>query len=384
MTDIISIKNTHKINDKTNELKKEMGSAFRINKNLNLYNFDFSKKIFYHPEKIADYKNKKRIFPITIEIDLTNRCNHRCDFCFYAEHIGTELDRPSLDTTLLMKRLKEAKNLGTKAISFTGGGEPTIHSDYIKIIKYAKELGFDLGTITNGSTITERNVDEYIDNLQWIRFSISGGDRESYNKVQGVNQFDKILDNLRLISRRKTEKESNLNIGVRTLVTPDNVHTLTNMANIIKDLKIDYFQLAPDQYTSDKGKFWNNKETQKIFHQVKEILSENNIKLLTTTFMESQENLDKPTTCYAHFFMLVITAEGQVTFCKSARGEPDFYIGNILEKSLKEIWDDPITKKIESWVRPNNCGLFCRHMAINNTMEDIINPDSSMSPNFVG
>ena len=384
--ELIKIQNSSQRNSEENELKKETGFAFRTanTNNLNLHNFDFTKKIFYHPEKIAAYKNNERPFPITIEIDLTNRCNHRCSFCFYAEHIGVEADKPSMNTEILLERLKEAKKLGTKALSFTGGGEPTIHPDYTKIIKHAKELGFDLGTITNGSVITERNVNEYIDNLQWIRFSIAGGDKESYQKVQGVDQFDKIMNNLTLLAKRKTERKSNLNIGVRTLVTPENIHAITNMAHRIKDLNIDYYQLAPDQYTSDKGEFWNSKETQKIYFQVKEILSKNNIKLLTTTFMESQENLDKPTTCYAHFFMLTITAEGHVAFCKNARGESDFYIGNIFEKSLNEIWNDTITKKIESWVRPNNCGLFCRHMAINNTMEDIMNPDISMSPNFVG
>ena len=100
--------------------------------------------------------------------------------------------------------------------------------------------------------------------------------------------------------------------------------------------------------------------------------------------MNTQESLDIPKTCYAHFFMLVITAEGYVTFCKNARGHDDFYIGDINKKSLIEICDDEKTKEIESWVRPNNCGLFCKHMAINNSMESLVNPDPNMSPNFVG
>ena len=89
----------------------------------------------------------------------------------------------------------EAKKLGTKAISFTGGGEPTIHKDYLELIKFTNEIGFDVGTITNGSAITERNVDTIIENLQWIRISMAGGDAESYSKVQGVDQFEKIVSN---------------------------------------------------------------------------------------------------------------------------------------------------------------------------------------------
>ena len=385
MSDIINIKNSSKVNKDGNELKKETGFAFRTsNNNLNLHNFDFTKKILYHPEKISAYKNGERPFPITIEVDLTNRCNHRCSFCFYAEHIGVEADKPSLDTSLLKSRLKEAKDLGTKAISFTGGGEPTIHKDYVSLVEYANEIGLDIGTITNGSTITSRNVDTLIKNLQWIRFSIAGGDAESYEKVQGVDQFNLILKNIELMSKRKSELKSNLNIGIRTLATPENIHSLEEFANRIKNLNIDYYQLAPDQFSNDKGEFWNNEETQKVFKNIQNILESNGIKLLTTTYMVAQENLDYPTTCYAHFFMIAILAEGNVTFCKNARGEDNFYIGNINDKSLSEIWDDVKTKKIEEWVRPNNCGLFCKHMSINNTLEGILNPDSGMSPNFVG
>ena len=82
----------------------------------NVENFDFSKKILYHPEKITAYKEGQRPFPTTIEVDLTNRCNHRCSFCYYAEHIGVEADKPSLDTDLLKDRLVEAKKLGAKYV----------------------------------------------------------------------------------------------------------------------------------------------------------------------------------------------------------------------------------------------------------------------------
>jgi|TARA_B110001454_G_C12709592_1_gene430162 cyclic pyranopterin phosphate synthase len=385
--ELININNSSKNNQVSNKIKKDTGSIWRKNENskiLSTENFDFSKKILYHPEKIAAYKEGKRPFPTTIEIDLTNKCNHRCDFCYYAEHIGMEADKPSLDTDLLKERLIEAKKLGTKAISFTGGGEPTIHKDYLELIKFTNQIGLDVGTITNGSAITERNVDIIIKNLQWIRISMAGGDRESYSRVQGVDQFEKILSNLKLLSKRKEMIDPNFNVGIRTLVTPDNIHSLEQFAEIIKNLNLNYWQVAPNQFTDDKGKFWNDENTQRIFSNVKDILAEGNVKLLTTTYMASQEKLDYPTTCYAHFFMVALTAEGYLTFCKNVRSEKDFHIGDITKNTLTEIWNGDKTKEIESWVRPNNCGLFCKHMAINDTMEDIVSPSLSMSPNFVG
>ncbi len=379
---IITIK---KINQKEiNNIKKDIGSAWQKNTNLELAQFDLGKKVIYHPEQITKFKHGERPFPVLVEVDLTNRCNHRCSFCFYAENIGVEADKPSLKKEILMERLTEAKKLGTKAINFTGGGEPMIHPDFIEIMKHVANSGFDVGTITNGSVITQRNVDELVDNLQWIRISVAGGDKESYKKVQGVDQFEKIVQNIKLICDCKINKQSKINIGIRTLVTPENVQSLLHFATILKNMAVDYWQLAPDQYTNDKGEFWNSDETQNVFIAIKNMFQEKYIKLLTTGYIEAQEKLDYPQTCYAHFFMIGIAAEGDVTFCKNARGENGFIIGNINKKSLSDIWNDTKTKDIESWVRPNNCGLFCKSMGINNNMEDIVHPNPSMFPNNVG
>ena len=92
------------------------------------------------------------------------------------------------------------KNLGAKAICFTGGGEPMIHKDFYKILSFTKEKGLDCGLITNGSAITKEHCDELIDNLNWIRVSVSGGDSESYNKVQGKDHFERVIKNISMIS----------------------------------------------------------------------------------------------------------------------------------------------------------------------------------------
>ena len=62
---------------------------------MELYNFDFSKKIFYHPGKVDDYKEGRRPFPVTLEVDLTNACNHRCSFF---SNDSTSVSKPSLPT----------------------------------------------------------------------------------------------------------------------------------------------------------------------------------------------------------------------------------------------------------------------------------------------
>jgi len=142
-------------------------------------------------------------------------------------------------------------------------------------------------------------------------------------------------------------------------------------------------QLVPDQYTDDGGKFWNALETQEVFDKVGFALKQNNTRLLTTTFLETQTDLEYPKTCYAHFFQTVITAEGDLIFCKNARGVGKYILGNISQNTLTEIWNSEKVLNIEKNIKPSNCGLFCRCMALNNAMEDVMSPSIDMSPNFV-
>ena len=53
---------------------------------MKLQNFDFSKKVLLHPKQISNIKDGKRPFPITVELDLTNHCNHNARFV-YGENI---------------------------------------------------------------------------------------------------------------------------------------------------------------------------------------------------------------------------------------------------------------------------------------------------------
>ncbi|MFA5331134.1 MAG: radical SAM protein [Methanoregula sp.] len=84
-------------------------------------------------------------------IDLTNRCNLNCDFCFANARACGFVYEPSFDEVVgMMKVLRDEKPVPTPAVQFSGG-EPTMRSDLVEIVKKAKEMGFPQVQIaTNG------------------------------------------------------------------------------------------------------------------------------------------------------------------------------------------------------------------------------------------
>jgi uncharacterized radical SAM superfamily Fe-S cluster-containing enzyme len=75
-------------------------------------------------------------------IDLTNRCNLDCDFCFAnARACGFVYEPDFEDVVRMMTVLREEKPVPAPAVQFSGG-EPTMREDLVEIIKKAKAMGF--------------------------------------------------------------------------------------------------------------------------------------------------------------------------------------------------------------------------------------------------
>ncbi len=84
-------------------------------------------------------------------IDLTNRCNLDCDFCFANARACGFVYEPTFDQIVgMMKMLRSQKPVPAPAVQFSGG-EPTMRDDLIELIRTAKEMGFpQVQLATNG------------------------------------------------------------------------------------------------------------------------------------------------------------------------------------------------------------------------------------------
>lgn len=95
---------------------------------------------------------------VLAQIDLTNRCNMQCPICFANAGVSGFVCQPDYDQVIRqLQELRAMKPLPCTAIQFTGG-EPTIHPDFLRIVRKAGEMGFShIQIATNGITMANKD-----------------------------------------------------------------------------------------------------------------------------------------------------------------------------------------------------------------------------------
>jgi len=90
--------------------------------------------------------------PLSVHLDVTYRCNERCEHC-YLDHD----DHGEMTTGEIRGLLDQLAEAGVFFLTLSGG-EPLVRRDCFEIIRYARSLGFNVKFKTNAVMIREREA----------------------------------------------------------------------------------------------------------------------------------------------------------------------------------------------------------------------------------
>ena len=148
--------------------------------------------------------------PIYVRVKPTNRCNHRCYYCSYADKDDLNLRKDvSKQDSIPWDRLKKVLNdfgeMGVKATTYSGGGEPLLYPGIADVFQRTKDNGMDLSIITNGQLLMGDKAEQLAD-AKWVRVSIDYYDAESMAKFRSVKEklFKGVMDNIENFTKIKS------------------------------------------------------------------------------------------------------------------------------------------------------------------------------------
>lgn len=190
---------------------------------------------FNKPKKVEiEIKNRiDAIYPQVINLELTNKCNFTCSYCY--QNSSSKEDKFLKNPLELLEFLKNLDVIGLEL----SGGEPLMHPQVEKIITYILDNFSLLGIITNGSLLRER----YLDLLHSeacrvsLQVCLDGNEPEIVEKTTGVkNSFEMEIAAIKRIKKHGFT----LRVGM-VIDTPEKIDMIENTLLIAKELGADSF-----------------------------------------------------------------------------------------------------------------------------------------------
>ncbi|MGY2126384.1 radical SAM protein [Nocardia gipuzkoensis] len=296
--------------------------------------------------------------PPLLWLELTRKCDLSCPHCY----INAGNSRPDeMNTRRWLALLDEIADMGVWAVAFTGG-EPTLHKDFVEIVRHARNRKILVGIATHGMFLT----DELLDSLpkEGVIISVSIDDlhlRRRNTQALSSPAMDAIL---------RSQRHGFLT-NIMTNTNRSNIHQLGGMMDWAENHGVsvrsvpfspigrgkqrrDLENTVEDVETA--AKFWVREcEWEHEYHRraglcVGVIFNYG----LTLSYMTRR--------CSSGRFLAYIASDGTVYPCTMCASEEIFAAGSVQDRDFASVWRDEWEIRSYSW---DNFAQTCAGCPIN-------------------
>lgn len=343
-------------------------------------------KMAFHTEKLQDLSDRKISTPLYVRVKPTNKCNHRCFYCSYDSDFGyllseKKFSKDEIAKEKMMEILKDFKDMGVKAVTYSGGGEPLVYPHIVDAFRKTLENKIDLSIITNGQLLNgERR--ELLSQSEWVRISTDYTDAQSFAQVRRVsgNNYNRLINNIESFAKIK-KKECEL--GISFIVNHFNADKIYEATKLFKNLGADHIRFSP-VYIPDNHELarnaaeYHNKIKRKVRQGINKSFELQNDNFNVFNFydhdFDSVMNSVRP---YERCFMMeivpVIAANEKVYFCHDKAYSDSGLLGIIKDKSFRELWFSPESKiRFENFNPIAGCKHHCTADGRNLSIQEMI------------
>jgi MoaA/NifB/PqqE/SkfB family radical SAM enzyme len=232
------------------------------------------------------------IIPYHIQLYPTNLCNLNCTFCSCANR--NRKDTLSLED--IKRVISDAISLGCKAVTISGGGEPTLHPEINKILEFLFLNKLVVGMATNGISLSKVDT-SLLDSLTWCRISHSD-DREFKGKHK--TQLLNIIKECKYV-------DWGFSYVITSSLNEENLIEIIQTANV---MNFTHVRLVSDLLDLD---------TTESMENIKKLLVSKNIDDSLVIYQGRKEFTSGTKKCLISLLKPVINADGNIYPCCGAQ-----------------------------------------------------------------
>ncbi len=284
--------------------------------------------IALNPYQRIVQKTRERHRLLSVQWELTYRCNERCTHC-YLDILSPGSPAPGELTTKEAKKvIDQLAELGGLTITFSGG-EIFLRKDIIDIANYARHKGFALRFFTNGILINAKLADQVAAVkplvVELSLYSPDAAIHDAITKIPG--SFELTMRAIHLLLARQVR------CMIKTPIMRENIEQIPALRGLADELGITFsydLTIIP-KHTGDLSPLRHRPSDDQLLRFLAERITPESYQLV--------DQKEEFRFCGIGRNSLTIDPYGGVTTCVGARANA----GNIRVESLKNIWyDSPV------------------------------------------
>lgn len=309
--------------------------------------------------------------PIFAQIEITQNCNQTCIFCF--KNCRADQVYQNLNQDQWKKVFLKLKNLGVQTLNFSGG-ESFVYPNFIDLVKWCKNSGFEIVINTNGTF----DVREIQDDVKEIIFSIHGL-HQLHDKMVGLHgAFDMVEKNFSAINNKKEKASINMVVVAENFgQIYDVYHYFNSKFGLYKfsaqiAIATSYGAESAQYLTLDKENF---NEYLSVLKKIapEQLTLRHGMRIYLNDEGFYQSDLIQLPICAGGKFKIIVEDDGKVYPCNFLKTE-EFYCGNIVEEDEFNLWKngkgfirfrefilkEKTEAKCKSCIKHDKCFAGCR------------------------
>ena len=299
--------------------------------------------------------------PLTLQWNITPKCNLRCKHCYYVENPDIYIGEKSISYERNMSFIDEINELNIFHLILSGG-EALLAENIFEILKKLKSKNIAIYMHSNGKVIDEEIAQKlsqiFVPEVDAIQISLDGLE-ENQDKTRGKGSFEKAVNAIKLLKKYKVP------VCINFTATKQNMYDAISVYKLASELgcyKFSIQKIVPSS-TEQNYQVPDFEELLKISCDLIDI--ENNTTFLELATYKIEEFISRKlaikylikcskslnsylknsnVSCHKHA-QLFVTFDGEVFPCREAYICPELSLGNIKESSLSEIWENRHSKE---------------------------------------
>lgn len=156
--------------------------------------------------------------PALVAIELTDRCNAKCVFC---GRLWWENEPKDMDFDFYCQIVDNLKP--PTYLWLCEYGESLLYPRFVDAVVYAKQRGFVVKVVTNGSLLTETMTKTILDaGMDVLIISVDTCNKEEYEKMRVGLKFDTLVNNMKRLKQMRDAGGYKTEIIANALILPEN------------------------------------------------------------------------------------------------------------------------------------------------------------------